>query len=435
MRNFQLPSTVRVLIAAVVILMLGGLAGWYFYLRSQGAAINTVNVGRDLGVAAPSFGSPTGSTQADQAIATQSFGTNTYTPSGTASSSVLWEVDSAPVAGMGFIDTETDEHLYYIERANGYVFSAHPSDSAVARLTDTLMPKIYGAQFADDGSFVEQALDSGGNITTFLGALSTSSPSTGGGVNASSTTAQSTSVSSSPFESVVGVFLDTNIRSIALDRSSRALFYLIGGPHGGVDGISMQWNGTKKQNVFSSIVGSWNPSIMDDGTVVLLESPADGMPGYAYTLNSKGVLAPLVRGVLGLTVLPKTSSPLLLYGASSGTSLGLFGIASSSPQTIPLATVADKCVWLPGNSEIAYCAVPNGAIPPNFLNNWYRGSVHLSDDWWKIDLSTGTTQRIYSPSANNLSLDVENPMIDQSGNYIAFINATDQSLWVLRVAQ
>ena len=92
-------------------------------------------------------------------------------------------------------------------------------------------------------------------------------------------------------------------------------------------------------------------------------------------------------------------------------------------------------MWLPGNSEIVYCAVPNGPIPPNFLTNWYRGSVHLTDDWWKIDLSTGTTQRIYSPSADNFSLDVENPTIDQSGNYIAFINATDQSLWVLRVAQ
>ena len=83
------------------------------------------------------------------------------------------------------------------------------------------------------------------------------------------------------------------------------------------------------------------------------------MPGYAYTLKADGQLVPLVRGVLGLTVLPKTSSPLLLYGSSSGAGLSLVGVASGTPQTIPLATVADKCVWLPGNSDIAYCAVPN----------------------------------------------------------------------------
>ena len=40
MRNFKLPSFVRFLIGGFVILMLGGLAGWYFYLHSQGAAID-----------------------------------------------------------------------------------------------------------------------------------------------------------------------------------------------------------------------------------------------------------------------------------------------------------------------------------------------------------------------------------------------------------
>jgi hypothetical protein len=432
MKNSSAASFVYILLGGVVILMLGGLAGWYFYLHSQGAAINTVNAGRNLGGATPSFGSPTGSTQANQAIAAQSFGTNAYVPSTTASSSAIWEVDAAPVAGMGFVDTVVDEHLYYIERANGYVFSAHPSDRMITRLTDTLTPKIYDAQFANDGSFIERSIDSGGKVTTFLGALATSSASDA--ATSSAITANNKAGQSS-LENVVGVFLDPNIQSIAMDHVSRALFYLVQDPQGGVDGISMQWDGSKKQQIFSSLVGSWSPSALDDGTIVLLESPADGLPGYAYSLKSGSALVPLARGVPGLTLLPKTASPLLLYGSSSGTGLSLTGVASSTPRVISLATIADKCVWLPGNSEIAYCAVPNGAIVKNFLDSWYRGIAHSTDDWWKIDLSLGTTQRIYSPSADNFSLDVEDPTIDASGNYIAFINAIDRSLWVLRVSQ
>ena len=436
MGNFKINSFVRILIGGVVILMLGGLVGWYFYLRSQSAAINTVSAGRSLGSAIPSFGSPTGSTQANQAIATQSFGPNgQMTNAAASSSSPLWEVDQAPVAGMGFVDTATDEYLYYVERANGYIFSAHPSARTITRLTDTLTPKIYEAQFTNDGSFIERSLDSAGNVTTFLGALATTTGAMNSGQTASSSANAGTAASASPFQNIVGVFLDPNIQAIALDHSSGAIFYLVADPHGGVDGISMQWNGTKKQTVFSSIVGSWDPSVLDDGTIILLESPADGLPGYAYSLGTAGALKPLVRGVPGLTVLTKTSSPLLLYGSSSGRGLTLTGMASSTPQVIPLSTIADKCVWLPGNSEIAYCAVPNGTIANNFIDSWYMGLAHTSDDWWKIDLSTGATQRIYSPSADNISIDVADPTIDASGNYITFINATDQSLWVFHVAQ
>ena len=396
MKNFKIPSFVHLLIGGAVILMLGGLAGWYFYLRTQGAAINTVSAGRDLGLATPSFGSPTGSTQADQAIAAQSFGTNAQASAAVASSSALWEVDEAPVAGMGFVDTATAEYLYYIERANGYVFSARPSMRAIARLTNTLTPKIYEAQFANDGSFIERSLDGGGNVTTFLGTLSTST---------ASAASVSGNANSAPFDSVTGVLLDQNIQSVALDHASRALFYLMRDPQGGVDGVSMQWNGTKKRQVFSSLVGSWQISMFNDGTVVLLESPADGIPGYAYTLTANGVLAPLVRDVPGLTVLPKMSSPLVLYGASSGNGLSLFAQASSTPQTLSISTITDKCVWLPGSSEVAYCAVPNGAVAANFLDAWYQGTTRTSDDWWEIDLSTGQTKRFYSPSADNLSLD------------------------------
>ena len=429
MNEQNFASFIKILSGGIIVLLLGGLAGWYFYLHSQVQKTAAVSTGRNLGTAAPTFGAPTGSTQANQALATKSSNSNQQI-AGTANyaSSTLWEVDKAPVAGMGFVDTLTDEYIYYIERANGYVFSAHPSAHSVLRLTDTLTPKVYNVQFANDGSFVQQALDNGGNVTTFLGSLSASSS-----VGQSSST--SATRNSSQFRSVDGVFLTPNIRSIAINPTTRSLFYLLGNAHGGVDGFSMQWDGTKKKQVFTSLVGSWNTNVLDDGTIILLESPADGMVGFAYSLKGSGILTPIVRNVPGLTILPKSSSSLVLYGASTGGGLSLFDIATGTPSAIPLATVADKCVWLSGSSEIAYCAVPNTTVSGNFLNGWYKGTVQTSDDWWQIDVATGAIKRVYSPSADNVSIDVENPIIDASGNYITFLNAVDQSLWVLHVSQ
>jgi hypothetical protein len=433
MNNFRIPTTIRLIIGGVIVLMLGGLAGWYFYLHSAESSSSALSTARGLGVAAPSFEGTAGSTQANQAIAAQIFDTAPAGSSGT-SSSELWEVDRSPVAGMGFVTSETDEHLYYVERGNGYVFSAHPSTDETVRVTDTLMPKIYEALFADDGSVIERSIDTSGNITTFLGTISTSSVS----ITASSTNVartQAATVATDTPATLAGLYLPTGIRDIALDRVSKSLFYTTVEPQGGIDGTTVGWDGTKKKQVFTSIVGSWRPMLLDDGRMILLESPADGIPGYAYTLGATGTLTPLVRDVEGLTILPKSASPLFIYGSSSGTGLSLFANVGSTTSSIGLSTVAEKCVWLPGSSEIVYCAVPNTAPVADYLDNWYQGTTNTSDDWWEIDLSTGTTKRIYSPSADNVSLDVENPTIDQSGNYIAFQNATDQSLWVLRVAQ
>jgi hypothetical protein len=434
MKNFKIPTVVRLIIGGILVLLLGGLAGWYYYLHSQEQTTAANTAASGLGGATPSFNGTTGSTQADQAIATQSFGTGAVTSSGSSGTSTqeLWEADKAAVAGMGFVTTQTDEHLYYVERANGYVFSAHPSSASTERLTDTLMPKIYQALFAGDGSVIERSIDQGGNVTTFLGTISTSTAIASSSSNVSRAIAQEASVTPA---ALVGSYLAPDIQEIAMDPLTRELFYLVVDPKGGIDGITQLWDGTKKSHVFTSIVGSWRPMIGNDGVLSLLESPADGMPGYAYKVSTSGVLTPLVRNVPGLTVLSKASSALLLYGSSSGVSLSLFASATGTPRLLPLATVADKCVWLPGSSEIAYCAVPTALAPANFLDAWYKGSAHTSDDWWAIDLSLGTAKRIYSPSADNVSLDVEDPTIDASGNYIAFINATDQSLWVLHVAQ
>jgi len=77
--------------------------------------------------------------------------------------------------------------------------------------------------------------------------------------------------------------------------------------------------------------------------------------------------------------------------------------------------------------------VPQRPTPADFLDLWHRGEVHTADAWWRVDMSAGSTELLYSPG--DIMLDVESPVIDDEGEYIAFMNAADKSLWLLRIKE
>ena len=112
-------------------------------------------------------------------------------------------------------------------------------------------------------------------------------------------------------------------------------------------------------------------------------------------------------------------------------------MVDSSRVTLPLKTVADKCVWSSnpeGSKElIAYCAVPQIIATRNFLETRYQGRAYTSDDWWRVNAADGTVDFLYSPEG--ASLDVENPIIDEKDETIAFINRSDKTLWVFRIGE
>ena len=61
------------------------------------------------------------------------------------------------------------------------------------------------------------------------------------------------------------------------------------------------------------------------------------------------------------------------------------------------------------------------------------GVVHTSDTWWRIDADTGEATPVLEPGDMDQEFDVENPMIDSAGEQIAFMDARDKSLWLLRI--
>lgn len=419
-------TVIEYILAVVLVLILGGLAGWYFFLRSQTNTLKTEGAAKGFGEAIP-LGDPYGSTpnKSDPFPSTGPMQPGTQDGGGGGKSPAqLWHVDAKPVAGELFIGNDNDLRLRYVERATGYVLEADPRTGQVMRLTNTLMPKIYEAFLAETGHVFERSLDTSGNITTFAGTISTT---TDGATGSSART-------------LVGSTLTKNIVSMSAHPESGAIFYILRGPDGAI-GVSAEWDGQKQKNIFSSVIVSWRPTILSDGRIILAQAAADGVPGYAYEIKKDGVLSRFLGPVPGLTVrvrpaLEKNAPNALLWGQSTRGALKLFVQVAqdATPVQLPIRTVAEKCAWKPGKELVAYCGVPQGQPAQNFLDEWYRGATHSTDTLWKVDAGAGTAELVYTPPSNT-PVDIENMIIDDAGNYVAFTNAADKSLWLLRLTK
>jgi len=402
------------LFAGILVMMLGGLIGWYIFVHKQITTTEATDTARGLS-SAPSFGGGTyGAASGGVSSSTTAFSTVSTGSTGSAAPR-LWKVTGGPVAGFGFEASST--RMYFAERDNGNILSADPSLTKISRLTNTLLPKIYEALFASDGSVVLRSLSETGSIVSYAAHLATS------------TEADAPAALS-------GVYLPPGIRTIAVRPGSQQLFFLIPQGQNGVTGVTTDWKGGAQKRVFASALKDWQATWEKDGTVYLAQNASDDIPGYAFRLNTSGVLSPLVSGIPGLTVLPRTGSSALLYGSSSGGTPSLYGLSSASSTAVRfnIRTSADKCVWAPGNALIAYCAAPQSLSTDAYFRNRFAGTLHTQDALWTVNVSAGTAEILFRPDSSTV-IDAENLAVDPSGAFLGFMNAVDKSLWMLRIVQ
>lgn len=424
--NITIRALRYILIIAVMALLLG-LLWWYFFLHSQSQTITNNDSARGYTSDVMPSQNSIGDTYNNIVSGISDFINNTGTKDAGTAPQQLWHITKTPVAGMGFVGTK----LRFAERSTGQIWEAEPQTGTVVRLTNKLFPKTYEAIFGRNGEVILRSLDEGGVITSFSGTVATSS-------NSSATT--------SPLE-ITGKYLDRGIREIVPIPETRELLYAVENLQGGVDVVRSMWDGSKKKSLFSSPLSSWRIGVLTDGRSFLAQNPADNVAGSAYELKN-GALIPQVRDTPGLTFLPRTSSSAFLSGASQDGALLLYARIKEGAtiETLPVRTVADKCVWAPPSAPgtstkkpaadagpfIAYCAVPQTIPSTHFFTDWYGGIAHTTDAWWRIDVSANTVELIPAGPSND-AFDVENPVIDTSGKNIAFMNSQDKTLWLLRM--
>lgn len=425
---------------AAIVLLLFGITGWYWYIKEETAALGAADRARGFSIGIPSFLGSRGSNSANSGGSTGGsalvqegaggaasggsaflrflgIGEAPLRPSGAAapeeSASAaptrktprFWRVSLAPVAGASFT-ASSSTRLRYVERGTGYVFDVDPESGEAVRLTNTLTPKVYEA-FAGAGDvIIERTLEEGRSVT-LAGKIGTTTED--------------------GLAQLQNTNLGTDIGEIVMRADSEDVLTL-SKAEGGTHLVRSRWNGAGAERLLMVPGGDFRLFWPSTNHIIIAEKAASGIAGSAFT--AAATLTPLVTDVLGLTILPNPAGPIL-FSSDDGARVRLFVRAAGASNTeLPVTTVTEKCAW--GSATIAYCAVPQQTLPAAFLTKWYRGEVHTEDVWYMVDAGAVKADKLFSIDSAQ-AIDVESPTVDPGGEYIAFVNARDKSLWILRI--
>src|SRR3989344_3957913 len=214
------------------------------------------------------------------------------------------------------------------------------------------------------------------------------------------------------------------------------MFYLYP-TNGGIGGIFAGADGSKKTLIFESALSEWLASFADNKTIVLTTKPSAGAKGFAYFLNTNaGEIRKIVGGIAGLTILVSPDKKLALYSESYNGSFRtkIYNLIENSAGDFELQTLPEKCVWSRNEPVVVFCAVPTTLPTGDYPDSWYQGRVVFSDDIWKINTATGETSRLISPETFiNKTIDVINPLLNESESFLLFMNKIDLTPWVLDI--
>ena len=435
---------------AAIGLLLVGLLGWALFIRKETASLESADSARGFSVGIPSFlgskGSNAANTDPDTAKTTGGAPQGEGAPGEGKRSAFLTflgfgeknpervvgeqnekqdfemvgereknkaprlvRISAAPVAGAAFI-TGTSTRVRYVERATGYVFEAEALTGTSVRITNTLVPKVYEAHIGGDGLIIQRTVRDG-LVETLAGKISTTTEN--------------------GFAQLRSVNLGAQVSTVLIKPTSSSVLMTMSTP-AGTEIVRTTWNGEAGKSIVTVPAGSFVLHAPADDRLILVERAASGLPGSAYRVTT--ALAPILRNLPGLTVLPHANGSLL-YGIDTGTSLRMFiQTSSSTPSSLPIATTAEKCVWAQGGGQTAYCAVPQSDPGPQFLDRWYRGLTHTADSWYTVKAGAASADVLFAIDSSS-AIDVERPVIDSTNSYLAFINARDKSLWILRIAE
>ncbi len=311
----------------------------------------------------------------------------------------------------------------YVERATGNVYEKFIDRLEERKISTTVIPKIHEAIFGNTGKSVilRYADDDNRTIETFSGILP---EETAGGDS---------------LPEMKGGFFPQNIPSVSISPDDSKIFY-ISKFGNGVLGTIVNFDGTKKSQIFNSTFTEWNPQWVNARIISLNTKPSASVPGYAYVLDTQTKdFSEVLGGIQGLTSLYSPNGKKILYSKTSSSgdsfSLSLYDVDAKNSSDLGIHTLPEKCVWSKDNI-IAYCAVPNSINPGQYPDVWYQGLMSFSDSIWKINTKTAAFNLLSDMSKESgTQIDGTELFLDENENYVFFTNKKDSKLWSLKLIQ
>jgi len=298
----------------------------------------------------------------------------------------------------------SDVAVHYIERQSGNIFHYLKRAGTITRTSNRTIPGIQSAVWLPDASTAFVSYLSGADFSTInTYALGAYGPG--------------------------GFFLPQGLSDIAV--ASTSLLTLVSGASGSTASL-VRADGTRIATVFNTPLSSLRTSFAGSTGYLAFTKPSATLAGDAFIVDKTGHFSRFAGPLNGLVALASPSGKwaLVSYVQNGEMQVKLVNTTTGESILIPVATIADKCVWTADSSSL-YCGVPiSPSINYAYPDDWYQGAVHFSDRIWKIDVAGRYAQLVLDfAKETQQSLDAVALAVDPLTTTIAFINKNDGSLW------
>lgn len=397
---FQNSMKRTLIIVAVVLVLIGIGLGIYFMFFSSSPNVTV----------APEGSLPT----VGQNVPTTS-GTDATTPSTTINSptvvtSRLVKISAGPVVPgevvinkkVATASSTPETVVNFIERESGNVFSYLVQTKTLTRTSNKTIPGIQSASWLPDGSMAFVRYLSGTDFSTIN---TYGLPSSGTG----------------------GFFLAQGLADIAV--SATGILTLTSGVNGSTASLS-RLDGTRSTTVFSTPLSALRVSFAGKSYLAVTKASAT-LSGDAFVVDASGRFSRIAGPHSGLVALASPSGKWVLvsYTLNSVVAMKLVNVATGETLVLPIATIADKCVWTTDELTV-YCGVPVNPPSATYPDEWYQSVVHFTDRMWKIQVESRYAQLVLDFSKETKdSLDAESLATNTTNTVLVFVNKNDGALW------
>lgn len=328
----------------------------------------------------------------------------------------VFKIVDGPIAGAALYQTgyPTTTVARYVIATNGHVLdqTIDVPGAAARPVSNTTIPGIVSATWGTHAtSSVFQYTDSG---------------------VVKSVSFTFTATTSNTFIPPRIQFLPNNIVSFAFSPDSKNLAYILT-TAGGADGYIADSNGANPKKLFSLPFSQVLLSWPTQATLLVETKSAIGVPGVAFSINSKtGASAPILY-TSGLSAIADRAFSKILYQTTQDSSAKTYAHDIATGKDTPLVNnpLLEKCAWSTVSTTTVYCAVSlDAATNPDL---WHQGLSAAQDSIVQFNTNTGGGSVVMLPGAGGATASIEQIGVSPDGQYLWFITRGDQSLWAVRL--
>ncbi len=315
----------------------------------------------------------------------------------------LRQLSTRAVAGFMSTTTATSKSVRYVERGTGYIFEINLTTGAETLISRTTIPQVTTAVFSSDATHVAFTSYNGYVPNVFVGSLQNNG--------------------------VEGISLEPGASNLAFTAENDVLYTIVR------NGVTTGYRHNLKTETrteqftfnFTNLDVAWGDAV---AATYITTKPARSLEGFMYRISGNSI-QPSVRGGLGLTSLVGNTAIIATYRTSDSYQSSAFDTTTATETTLPIIALKEKCAFDTTDENFIWCAAPLSSVYAGFVDDWYKGTAQSDDRIWLIDTTSKSARLVATPETIlGRTLDITATDIDSNGQYLFFMNKTDQTLWL-----